>query len=142
MIHSLCESCKMMREVVTPRGSRFLLCQLSQTRLEFAKYPAQPVVRCEGHQPIGGPVEEEKVVRLYQDPWFTFRFAEDRLIGRFHLEGMAAGARVSIHRIDATGERVGLVASATVREGGWVELQEAIVMRAGEGFVVTPEEMV
>jgi hypothetical protein len=25
---------------------------------------------------------------LYQDHWYTFRFAEDRLIPRFHLEGV------------------------------------------------------
>jgi hypothetical protein len=30
---------------------------------------------------------------LYQDPWFTFRFADDRIIPRFHLEGVEAGWR-------------------------------------------------
>jgi hypothetical protein len=39
-----------MREVVTPNGSRFLLCQLSHTNADYPKYPAQPVVRCQGHQ--------------------------------------------------------------------------------------------
>jgi hypothetical protein len=38
-----------MREVVTPKGSRFLLCQLSQTNPDYSKYPAQPVVRCDGY---------------------------------------------------------------------------------------------
>jgi hypothetical protein len=28
---------------------------------------------------------------LYEDPWFTFRFGDDRLIARFHLEGVPAG---------------------------------------------------
>ena len=28
---------------------------------------------------------------LYEDPLFTFRFAEDRIIPRFHLEGVSAG---------------------------------------------------
>ena len=28
---------------------------------------------------------------LYEDPSFTFRFAEDRIIPRFHLEGVEAG---------------------------------------------------
>ena len=50
MSHSLCESCDLMREVVTPKGSRFLLCQLSQPNPEYAKYPPQPVVRCDGYR--------------------------------------------------------------------------------------------
>jgi len=39
-----------MREVRTAR-SRFLLCELSLTNDAYAKYPRQPVVRCEGHEP-------------------------------------------------------------------------------------------
>jgi hypothetical protein len=50
MTHSLCETCARMREVVTPRGSRFLLCQLSQTDPSYPKYPPQPVVRCDGYR--------------------------------------------------------------------------------------------
>jgi hypothetical protein len=38
-----------MREVTTPR-SRFLLCELSRTDATYAKYPPQPVVRCQGHE--------------------------------------------------------------------------------------------
>ena len=58
---------------------------------------------------------------LYQDPWFTFRFADDRSIPRFHLEGVEAGRRVSVFKIDpGTGERLGLMATATVGKGGWV----------------------
>ena len=33
---------------------------------------------------------------LYEDPCFTFRFADDRFIPRFHLEGGEAGRRVSV----------------------------------------------
>jgi hypothetical protein len=40
-----------MREVITPKGSRFLLCQLSRINPAFPKYPPQPVVRCGGYQP-------------------------------------------------------------------------------------------
>lgn len=47
---SLCQTCTWMREIVTPKGSRFLLCQLSQTNPAYPKYPAQPVVRCDGYQ--------------------------------------------------------------------------------------------
>ncbi len=50
MIQTLCESCRWMREVTTPR-SRFLLCELSQTNPAFPKYAPQPIVRCEGHEP-------------------------------------------------------------------------------------------
>ena len=77
---------------------------------------------------------------LYQDPWFTFRFADDRIIPRFHLEGVPAGQRVSVFKIDpGTGERLGMLATATVGEGGWVDLREPIIVRAGEGFVAVPE---
>jgi hypothetical protein len=48
---SLCESCARVREVRTPRGSRFLLCLLSQTDKRFPRYPPQPVLRCEGYEP-------------------------------------------------------------------------------------------
>jgi len=36
---------------------------------------------------------------LYEDPHFTFRFADDRLIPRFHLDGDPAGQPVSVFRI-------------------------------------------
>ena len=78
---------------------------------------------------------------LYEEPHFTFRFADDRIIPRFHLEGVGAGRRVSVFRLDtATGERTGLIATATSLDGGWVDLPEPIVVRAGEGFVAVPEE--
>ena len=34
------------------------------------------------------------MVPLYHDPHFTFRFADDRVIPRFHLEGVGAGRRL------------------------------------------------
>jgi hypothetical protein len=78
---------------------------------------------------------------LYHDPDFTFRFADDRIIPRFHLEGVEAGVRVSVFQIDAgTGERRGLLATATVGKGGWVVLTEPILVRAGEAFVAVPEQ--
>ena len=77
---------------------------------------------------------------LYEDPHFTFRFADDRSIHRFHLEGVPTGRHVSVFRFDpGTGERLGLLATATVGEGGWVELTEPIIVKAGEVFVVVPE---
>ncbi len=60
-----------------------------------------------------------EMLPLYQDPRFTFRFADDRLIPRFHLEGADAGRRVAVFKINpGTGERLGLLARATVGEGG------------------------
>jgi len=76
---------------------------------------------------------------LYQEDWFTFRFADDRLISRFYLEGVEAGRRVSVFKIDpSTGERLGLLVTATVGGGGWVDLREPIIVRAGEAFVAVP----
>ena len=79
-------------------------------------------------------------MKLYEEPHFTFRFAEDRIIPRFHLEGIEAGRRVSLVKIDpGTGERLGLLATATVGEAGWVDRPHPILMRAGEAFVAVPE---
>lgn len=49
VLESLCKTCVHKRDVVSGKGSRFLLCQLSQTDERFAKYPPQPVVRCGGY---------------------------------------------------------------------------------------------
>ncbi len=51
MIQSLCETCASMREVITPKGSRFLLCQMSRSDPAFPKYLPQPVHRCDGYEP-------------------------------------------------------------------------------------------
>lgn len=48
MTESLCESCEHGKEVVSRRGSRFLLCRLCFAADQFPKYPPQPIVRCEG----------------------------------------------------------------------------------------------
>jgi hypothetical protein len=80
---------------------------------------------------------------LYEDPHFTFRFADDRIIPRFHLEGVEAGRQVSVFKIDAgTGERLRLLATAIAGVGGWVDLPEPIIVRAGEAFVAVPEPAV
>jgi hypothetical protein len=76
---------------------------------------------------------------LYEDPWFTFRFADDRIIPRFHLEGVEAGRQISVFKIDPhTGARLGMLTTATVGEGGWVDLGEPIIVRAGEVFIAVP----
>jgi len=80
---------------------------------------------------------------LYEDAWFTFRFADHRIIPRFHLEGVEAGRQVEVYKIDpGTGERLGLLATATVGEGGWVDLPEPIVVGVGGAFIAVPEQEV
>ncbi len=50
MFPSLCEFCQYMKEVVSGKGSRFLLCQKSVLDNRFRKYPPQPVVKCVGFE--------------------------------------------------------------------------------------------
>ena len=77
---------------------------------------------------------------LHRDPHFCFRFAEDRLVPRFHLDGVEPGRRVAVYRLDPqTGGRLDQLAEAVVGDGGWVNLLEPLVVRAGEGFVAVPE---
>ena len=47
---SLCERCRWLREVISGKGSRFLLCELARTDARFAKYPPQPVGSCPGFE--------------------------------------------------------------------------------------------
>jgi hypothetical protein len=89
----------------------------------------------------GSPDEKGgKLLPLHEDAWFTFRFGEVRTIPRFHLEGVEAGRQLSVFKIDpGTGERLGLLATATVGDDGWVDLLEPIIVRAGEAFIAVPE---
>jgi hypothetical protein len=59
-MQSLCETCAHVREVRTPRGSRFLLCRLSQSDPAYSRYPAQPVVYCRGYQTKATPLTPPK----------------------------------------------------------------------------------
>lgn len=79
------------------------------------------------------------MIPLHQDPCFTFRFADHRIIPRFHLEGVPAGRLVSVFKIDPhSGEQLGLLATATMGEGGWVDLAEPITVVAGDAFIAIP----
>ncbi len=51
MTMSLCERCCYRKEVVSGKGSRFLLCQKSTTDHHFPKYPPQPVTECIAFEP-------------------------------------------------------------------------------------------
>jgi hypothetical protein len=80
------------------------------------------------------------MLSLYRDPHFTLRFAEDRIIQQFHLDGVEAGQRVAVFQIDpGAGERLGLLATATAGDGGWVDLDKPIIVRDGDVFVIVPE---
>ncbi|OWK38229.1 hypothetical protein [Fimbriiglobus ruber] len=74
------------------------------------------------------------MIPLYEDPFFTFRFADDRIIGRIHLDGPAPGRRVVLTWLTPGDELGAPLAEAVVGEGGWVDLPAPVVVRAGEGF--------
>ena len=48
----LCQTCLHAREVVSGKGSRFVLCELSRTDPRFPRYPRLPVLACNGYQPV------------------------------------------------------------------------------------------
>jgi len=80
------------------------------------------------------------MIPLHHESHFTFRFADDRLIPRFHLEGVEVGRQVSVFKLDTvTGERLDRIATATAGDGGWVDLTEPIMVKAGEGFIAVPQ---
>jgi hypothetical protein len=54
MVASLCQFCVHQREIVTGKGSRFILCRKSATDDRFPKYPPQPVLGCSGFEPTTG----------------------------------------------------------------------------------------
>ena len=54
---SLCETCGMVRVILTPRQSRFLLCEKSLNDPAYPKYPPQPVVACRGYESGGAEAE-------------------------------------------------------------------------------------
>jgi hypothetical protein len=51
MSGSMCTNCRARRDVISGKGSRFLLCLKSADDRRFPKYPPQPVVRCAGYEP-------------------------------------------------------------------------------------------
>lgn len=90
---------------------------------------------------VGGISERPAtdMLPLHHDPFFSFRFGDDRIIPRFHLDGVEAGRRVAVYRIDPdSGDRLGLLATAVVGDGGWVDLPEPIIVRAGDAFIAVP----
>lgn len=79
------------------------------------------------------------MIPLYGDAHFTFRFAEDRLVPRFHLAEVAPGTRVTVFALDpAAGQPRERLAEARCDHEGWVNLTEPLLVRAGGGFVAVP----
>lgn len=77
---------------------------------------------------------------LHEDRHYTFRFADDRVIPRIQLDGVAAGTPVAVYRIDpATEARGELLTTATTGGGGWVDLAEPLRVLAGDAFVAVPD---
>jgi hypothetical protein len=80
------------------------------------------------------------ILPLYHDSHYTFRFDDDRLIPRVDREGIETGRGVKGFRMNpGTGERLCLLATATVSEGAWVDLAQPIIVRAGEVFIAVPD---
>lgn len=51
---NLCESCRWMREILSGKGSRFILCERATSDERYRKYPPLPVLRCPGHELLPG----------------------------------------------------------------------------------------
>ena len=78
-------------------------------------------------------------MNLYCDAHYTFRFADDRVIPRFHLDGVDAGRAVTVFEVAPDDARGPVLAKAVAGEGGWVELAKPLIVRAGGGFVAVPD---
>ena len=80
------------------------------------------------------------MIPLHRDTIYTYRFADDRLIGRFHLADAPAGQRVVVYRLEGLSTiRGDRLLEARVGANGWVELTEPLIMRTGEGFIASCE---
>ncbi|PYT62978.1 MAG: hypothetical protein DMG35_05695 [Acidobacteria bacterium] len=47
---NLCATCAHSRSIESPRGSIFVLCELSFNDPRFPKYPRLPVLSCKGYE--------------------------------------------------------------------------------------------
>jgi hypothetical protein len=76
----------------------------------------------------------------YQDPHFSLGSSEDRIVRRFHVEGVPVGRRVCVVKIDPyTGEWLRLLTTGIVGVGGWVDLTEPILVLVVDAFIAVPE---
>jgi hypothetical protein len=51
----LCGMCTHMQIVFSSKGSSFVLCRLSEVNPAFRRYPALPVIACQGYEPDTPP---------------------------------------------------------------------------------------
>ena len=70
---------------------------------------------------------------LYAEPYFTFRFAEERWIDRVHLTDVPAGKIARAYRLEVC------FASGVTDELGWVTFAETVHVYAGDEFLVVVE---
>jgi hypothetical protein len=56
---SLCEGCRSVRVIVTPKQSRFLMCLHAQVDPRYPKYPNQPVRHCLAYGPVSSVPKTE-----------------------------------------------------------------------------------
>jgi hypothetical protein len=49
----LCDTCRFVRIITSDRGSRFVMCELSKADPRFRRYPALPVLACDGYTQAG-----------------------------------------------------------------------------------------
>jgi len=121
-MQSLCESCSHLREVVSRKGSRFLLCQLSQVDKRFPKYPPQPVGSCAGYQ------DKSLAVDGFRLEVLPGAFVVCQLPAKADVPDWANGELVSITR---TNEELSIVCSSEnvpqeiQQETGWRALRVA-----------------
>jgi hypothetical protein len=76
----------------------------------------------------------------FEDPRFTFRCEDARVVPGFHLNGVKAGQRLAVFKMDpGTGKKLDRLTTAIVVADGWVDLAEPISMKAGESFIALPD---
>ncbi|VTR97972.1 hypothetical protein [Tuwongella immobilis] len=84
------------------------------------------------------------MIPLFSELEFRFRFAEERIVPRFHLEGIAPGVRIAIFALtasDAAGESRGdWLMDALVGDASWVTVEPPLRVGPGRGFVAVPRE--
>jgi hypothetical protein len=48
----LCADCVNAQKIRSDRGTKFILCRLSATDPNYAKYPRLPIINCPGYRPV------------------------------------------------------------------------------------------
>ena len=60
----LCSACLHSKEIVSDRGSLFILCQRALGDSAWAKYPHLPVLSCHGFEPSRPPMNHRLQLRV------------------------------------------------------------------------------